>query len=149
MKQLLLLVCVAALAGCGGAETDVQKVALEMRLVETSPGEGLTEMTMTAWGRSEILYAHDEVLMTGDDVESASLTEWNGFPAVELKFTAEGASKLAGITGANVGRQMGMIVNGALMTAPLIRAPIDGGVAVINGEFTEEEAKRVAAGLSR
>jgi preprotein translocase subunit SecD len=143
------MLCLSIVAGCGGAETEVEKVALELRIVETSPGEGLTAMTMTAWGRSETFYAHEEILMTGDDVDSAALTEWNGHPAVELSFTAEGAAKLAQITGANVGRRMGMIVDGVLVTAPVIRAPIDGGVAVINGEFTDEEAKRVAAGLGK
>jgi preprotein translocase subunit SecD len=149
MRFVLLLVCLLAVGGCAGDGTDTGPVSLELRIVEEAPGEGLAAMTMSAWGRSETFYAHSEVLMTGDDVASAAITEWQGHPAVEMKFTEAGGERLAQITGGNVGKRMGMIVDGKLMAAPVIRAQISGGVAVINGEFTDEEARRVAAGLGR
>ena len=46
-------------------------------------------------------------------------------------------------------KPIGMLVDGELITAPVIRTPIREGRAVINGDFTEEEAKRIAAGIVR
>lgn len=159
VKRLLCMACAVAVAGCGSSNEDeasaekkhveAERVALEFRLVEPVPGEGLVEMAMSAWGQSETFYAHEQALLTGEDVESATAVRMNGRPAVELKFTEAGAARLAEVTGSNVGRRMGMILNGELVTAPVIRDRISGGVAVINGEFTQEEAERVAAGLGR
>jgi preprotein translocase subunit SecD len=124
MKCAVVFICLVAVAGCIGADKEPAKISLECRLVEESPAEGLTAMTMIAWATTKTLYVHDDVLMNIDDIASASAVSWHEHPAVELRFTDAGADKFAKITAANVG-----------------------SVAVINGEFTEEEAKRVAAAL--
>ena len=68
MKRVILLLCVLALAGCTGAGEKPAKVTLEFRFVEEDAGEGLTAMTMTAGGTTQTFYAHDEVVIDGDDV---------------------------------------------------------------------------------
>lgn len=76
-------------------------------------------------------------------------TAWQGRPGVEVLFTEEGSRKFAEITGANVNKRMAILVDGKLVTAPLIRAKISGGRAIINGIFTHEEAERIARGIIR
>jgi hypothetical protein len=36
-----------------------------------------------------------------------------------------------------------------LVSAPIVRAKIDAGLALIQGIFTEEEAKKIVKGLNR
>ena len=42
-----------------------------------------------------------------------------------------------------------MILNGELVSALIVRARIDVGLAFIQGIFTEEEAKRIVTGLNQ
>lgn len=148
MKRAIILLCLMAFVGCSGADKS-PKVSLEFRFVEESPGDWLTPITMDAWGGEQTFYAHEEIIMDATDVASATVIEWQNSPAIELKFTDSGKDKLAQVTAANIGRRMGMILDGELMVAPVIRAKMDGGRAVINGDFTDAEAKRIADGLSR
>jgi len=120
-------------------------MAVEFRLAQTEPGEGLTEMTFDPTG--EKLYLHDEVLIDNTDISSAEATEWEGEYVVDLTFTEPGREKLARVTGQHITERMGMVVDGRLLSAPRINAAITQGRAVIVGALTEEEAKRIAAGI--
>ena len=122
-----------------------EPMALEFRLAQTEPGEGLTEMIFEPTG--ELLYLHDEVLIDNNDISSAEAVEWEGEHAVDLTFTEPGTEKLARVTGQHVTERMGMVVGGRLLSAPRINAAITQGRAVIAGAFTREEARRIAAGI--
>ncbi len=148
MRYALFLIAALIAAGCGGSKQETGSVVMEMRLAEEEPGEGLTRMTMTAWGETDAFYLHEEVLMDNRDVESASVTMWGDHPAVEILFTPQGGEEFARLTSENVGKRMAIIVNGRLVTAPIIRASVTSGRAIINGEFTEDEAQRIARGLA-
>ena len=143
MKRTIGLIILLALLPCA----QQSGVTVEFRLAETEPAEGLTLIVCTASGES--FYLHDEVLLSNADIESASPGSWEGRPTVALIFTEDGREKFARLTGDNIGGRVGILVDGELVTAPVIRAPILEGKAVINGDFTEEEAKRIAAGIVR
>jgi len=148
MRIVVILLAALTAAGCGGSTRESDSVSLQMKLAEDKPAGGLSEITMTAWGRTETFYLHDEVLIDNGDVEAASLTMWGDNPAVEVLFTREGGEKVARVTKENIGKRMAIIVGGRLVSAPVIRDEVSGGRAVINGDFTEEEAKRLAEGIS-
>lgn len=59
--------------------------------------------------------------------------------------TPESAEIFRRITQANVGRQLAIVVDGVLLSAPVIRAEIPGGSAVISGDFSRVEAVQLAA----
>ena len=61
-------------------------------------------------------------------------------PEVVLTFTDVGKIRLAEATRRHIGRQLAIIVDGQIITAPLIREEITGGVAVVAGTFTVHEA---------
>jgi len=46
------------------------------------------------------------------------------------------------VTGDNIKRRMGIVLNGRLVSAPMINATIAGGKAIITGDFPEKEAYR-------
>jgi preprotein translocase subunit SecD len=137
------LIILLIVLGCAQQEG----VTVEFRLAQPEPAEGLTLVVLAASGES--FYLHDEVLLSNADIECASPGSWDGRPTVALTFTEAGREKFAQLTEENVGGRVGILLDGELVTAPVIRAPIYEGKAVINGNFTEQEAKRIAAGIIR
>ena len=65
-----------------------------------------------------------------------------------LTFTDDGAAALAGVTAANIGKRVVFIVDGRVVTAPIIQSRITEGEAIIEGSFTEEQAERLVKVLS-
>ncbi len=93
--------------------------------------------------------------LTGRYLESAQLEfagansgQLSNEPLVTVKFTAEGAQLFADITREHVGEQLGIFLDGEVLSAPVINESITGGTAVISGNFTAEEAKELAHNLS-
>ncbi|HEY4516117.1 MAG TPA: protein translocase subunit SecD [Candidatus Paceibacterota bacterium] len=69
-------------------------------------------------------------------------------PIIGLQFNTEGKNLFAEITKNNIGRIMGIFLDGLLIQAPYIREEIPSGEAVITGDFTAEEAKQVVRDLN-
>ncbi|MBA3052956.1 MAG: protein translocase subunit SecD [Candidatus Omnitrophota bacterium] len=65
-------------------------------------------------------------------------------PYIELEFTKEGASEFAAITGANINRQLAIVLDNVVQSAPSIRSRIPDGKAIIEGMFSMEEARYLA-----
>ncbi len=90
-------------------------------------------MEMTLEGLDEKFYFRREVLITNTDIKSAFFTMWQERPTVEVVFTEAGSKKFAQITEENVGKRRGIIVDGQLVSAPIVNGKITGGKAVIGG----------------
>ena len=93
--------------------------------------------------------------LTGRYLETAALEfaggnsgQLSNEPLVSVRFTDEGADLFAEITRSNVNRQLGIFLDGELLSAPNINEPITGGTAIISGGFTAEEARELAQNLS-
>jgi preprotein translocase subunit SecD len=77
------------------------------------------------------------LLRTDTDLGGAALDDayvgydQYGAPQVSLKFNAAGATKFADLTGANVGRQMAIVLDKVVKSAPSVRDRISGGQAVV------------------
>ncbi len=79
--------------------------------------------------------------MTGETVvDSRPTMDMYGGYEILLRFNDEGAKKFADVTGANVGRLLGIVLDGKLYSAPRINDRIGGGNAQITGRFTQREA---------
>jgi len=66
-------------------------------------------------------------------------------PEVLIEFDDAGAKVFARVTRENVGRQMAIILDGVVYSAPVIRDAITGGRASISGSFTHSEANELRA----
>ncbi len=93
--------------------------------------------------------------LTGRYLESAALEFAGGQggqlanePLVSVRFTPEGGQLFADITRNNVGSQLGIFLDGEMISAPVINEAITGGTAIISGGFTPEEARELAQNLS-
>jgi preprotein translocase subunit SecD len=132
-----------------GCQQSNDAVTVQVFVAEEQPGEGLSEMRLSGWGQQETFYLHGEVLLDNSDIDSASVVPWRGYPAVEIMLSEEGRERFTRITSENIGNRLGFLVNGQLVCAPVVRDTIVKGKALINGEFSEEEALRIAKGLNR
>jgi len=63
---------------------------------------------------------------------------------VFVQFDSEGAEIFSRFTGDNVGRQLAIVVDGMVITAPLIQSKLTSGDALITGNLTLEEAEDLA-----
>lgn len=71
-----------------------------------------------------------------------------GEPNVTLQFNDEGKQLFADITKRNVNQQVGIFLDGQLISSPTVREPILDGRAVISGNFTIDEAKKLVERLN-
>jgi protein-export membrane protein SecD len=69
-------------------------------------------------------------------------------PIISIQFSSEGADLFTEITRNNVGTQLGIFLDGELLSAPVINEPITGGTAIISGSFDLVEARELAQNLS-
>lgn len=100
-------------------------------------------------GKTAMLEFKDEegnTLLTGTDLKDAqaAMNQQNNQAVVNLEFSDEGAKKFADATLANVGRQIAILLDGEILTDPVVREPILGGRAEISGQRNLEEAQRIA-----
>jgi hypothetical protein len=108
-----------------------------------------------------VCYVCEDVELSMEDIGSARASKSlfnEGFYEVSAKLTPEGRGRLARLTrdykphGAknpsDLGRALAIVVNGELVTAPIIVSEIDMGEFMITGKFTKEEAVNLAAALN-
>jgi preprotein translocase subunit SecD len=97
-------------------------------------------------GRPSRYLVERRTLMTGDvltdaSVSPGSLTEGM---VVEFVLDARGAKQFGEITTAKVGRNLAIVLDGVVESAPTIREPITGGRGQITGRFDFAEAQDLA-----
>jgi len=83
--------------------------------------------------------------MTGKHVARAFVQYDDiGRPYVAMSFDKEGAEIFGRVTSANVGRQLAIVLDGELYSAPTIQDAITGGNAQITGSYSQSEAQELA-----
>jgi len=87
-----------------------------------------------------------QVLMTGEMVKDARVRVGGNFnePYVSLDLTGRGGRVFGQITERSVGRQLAIVLDEVVRSAPVIREKILGGSAQISGSFTYNEATDLA-----
>jgi preprotein translocase subunit SecD len=123
----------AATAAYGGA------IPAELELVEG------TSEDSTARTRTTVYYVLQRAAaVTGRDLKNARVGQDRfNQPAVEFFLNAQGAEKFGRVTGDNVGRQLAIVLDKRVQSAPNIKSQIkDNGI--IEGNFTAERADSLA-----
>ncbi|MCU0341677.1 MAG: protein translocase subunit SecDF [Spirosomaceae bacterium] len=77
----------------------------------------------------------DAVVDAGHDYDD------RGRPEVTMRMNAEGARKWRNLTAANIGRQIAIVLDDFVYTAPNVQNEIPNGNSSITGSFTVEETK--------
>jgi RNA polymerase sigma factor (sigma-70 family) len=120
----------------------------QMQLVVDEPAENSESMTNVANG--EILQVQKTPLLDYTAIRSASVTQdaASGAPQIEVEFSQEGKELFAAITRESLNRRLAIVLNGRVFSAPVIRSEIPGGRAQITGNFTEQQAREIAAKIN-
>jgi len=95
--------------------------------------------------KSLYLVAKDSVL-DGDDISYAGpgFASATKEPIASFRFNGRGTRRFAHITEENIAKPFAIVLDGKVISAPVIREPITGGSGQISGNFTLEEANSVA-----
>ena len=79
--------------------------------------------------------------VTGGDIRRAWVTRDDlGQPAVGFSLTPDGARRFAELTSANIGRQVAIVLDDEVQSAPVIETAITRGEGIIRGGFSMQEA---------
>lgn len=87
-------------------------------------------------------------LISGDQIARAQQGfDEQGRPDVQITFDSNGGARFAKHTRENVGKLFAIVLDGTVISAPVINQAILGGQASIAGGFTVEEANELAISL--
>ena len=131
----------------GLAEPLIQREGKKRIIIEL-PGVKDPDQAIKTIGKTAVMEFKDEngtVHLTGNDLKDAKeQIGQNKQFMVAIEFTDEGAKIFADLTTMNVGRHIGIYLDGEQLTNPVVNEPITGGKAVITGSRTLDEAKNLA-----
>ncbi len=98
-------------------------------------------------GKRERLLVKRRPELTGDQVTRANATfEQRGYE-VALSFNSEGGKIFQRVTRDNINQRLAIVLDGEIISAPVIQTEISNNAAVITGNFTADEAKNLASAL--
>jgi hypothetical protein len=87
--------------------------------------------------------------LTEDNILKATIEKNSaGYPAVNFTLTKRGGELFSEITKRNLQRRLAMVVEGKVVSAPVIQSQISGGKGMITGNFTEAETQQLADHLN-
>jgi hypothetical protein len=120
-------------------------VRFEVRLAEDQPIPGLVVAQIAR--SSRVIYLHPEIVVDNDDVAQSWVLQDGptGF-GVAVQLLPSGAERMRQATTDHLGRLVAILIDGAVVTAPVVRSPISDS-AVISGDYTRREAERIADGI--
>ena len=145
MKMMIALFMLV-LTGCAIMPTTSQAVTLEFRPGSQSPMQGFTEMTVV--GTDQKVYISQKVVVSSSNIVSAEVIEGYGSPQILIIFSKAGTEKFSRATENNIGKPLGIVINGQLFSAPIVRETISTPRMIISGRFTQEEALRIVNGIN-
>jgi len=157
VRARLTLVAALSLAAVGvvalgyqiwqhGATAVLAAVRFEVRLAEDRPIPGLVVAQVANSGR--VIYLHPEIVVSNEDIAQTWLSQDgpDGF-GVSVQFLPAGADRMRQATATHVGRPVAILIDGAVVMAPVVRSPINES-AMITGHFTQADAQRIADGIA-
>ncbi len=115
---------------------------------DQTPGPG--NISLPSMDEEGVWYTVEEVpVVSGEDLTNAKGDfDQNGRPAVAFQFDVRGARAFGDYTAQNIGAPFAIVLDGEVISAPVIQSHIPGGSGIITGNFTVEEANRLAVLLS-
>jgi len=125
------------------------KLTFHMLARDAAPGDRLPpNVTMLPDANGRTSYPVEKrAAVSGDHLTDAraGFDQRSGQPIVSFRFDGVGARQFAEITRRNVGHPFAIVLDGKVLSAPVIREPITGGSGQISGSFTVEETTVLAA----
>jgi len=118
----------------------------EARQGRVPPGSALLESDSEtdAAGNPREYVVRKRVVVSGDTLVDAQPTFQDNQPVVSFRFDSKGTKRFGDVTQDNTGRMLAILLDGKVISAPVINEPILGGTGIISGSFTVEQARDLA-----
>jgi len=84
------------------------------------------------------------VRVSGERLVDAQPSFQNNQPVVSFRFDTLGGRQFGDVTQENAGRYLAIVLDGEVISAPVIREPILGGSGIISGSFTVKQVNDLA-----
>ncbi len=93
---------------------------------------------------------YEDTQLTGKQLERATVQfdQTTTAPIVALQFNSEGSQLFEQITSDNIGKTIAIYLDGQAISTPVVNQAISGGEAIIEGNFSLDEAKTLARRLN-
>ncbi len=93
-------------------------------------------------GRPQLYVVRKQVMVSGENLVDAQpgFDSQTNEPVVNFTFDSVGGRRFGAVTSENVGRPFAIVLDGQVISAPVIRQPIIGGSGQISGGFTVQGA---------
>ncbi len=122
---------------------DISTSAEDAKMGRLPPGSQLLPADRKDGYASEYVVKR-QIIISGDMLVDAQPSYQDNQPVVAFRFDSRGAKKFAEVTTANVDKPFAIVLDGRVISAPVIRSPIVGGSGIISGSFTTESARDLA-----
>jgi preprotein translocase subunit SecD len=135
-------------------DSDQQKQAAEaLDCEKPDPLAGLDDPKLplvTCDDKGDYKYVLGPVILDGAAISKAEAAQNNDTSAwvLRLTFTDDGTKTWGDFTSSHVQEQVAIVLRTKVLSAPTIQAPILDGITEISGNFSREEAQRLADQLS-
>ncbi|MES2914505.1 MAG: protein translocase subunit SecD [Pseudomonadota bacterium] len=141
--------------GIGSASELKQLIGQTAKLTFNAVVSRTTDAGATAGPRNVLLPSLDEEgvyyivedspVVSGEDlVDAQPAFDQNSRPAVSFRFDSTGARAFGDYTAANIGAPFAIVLDGEVISAPVIQSHIPGGSGIITGSFSVEDSTRLA-----
>ena len=97
-------------------------------------------------GSAPAILVRRRSLVTGEMLTDArqSFDQQTGQAVVTFRFNSQGARRFGDATAQNIGKRFAIVLDGKVISAPVIQSAITGGSGQITGSFTAESANDLA-----
>jgi len=128
------------------AKLDFRMVDQSMTPEQAAAGRPPADSEILDGEHGEKYLIEKRILVSGADLVDAQpgFDQRNGEPIVSFRFNSTGARKFAEATKQNVGKLFAIVLDNKVISAPVIREPILGGLGEISGNFTVQGANDLA-----
>ena len=118
---------------------------LEFRMV-AEPGATDVDLLPSRDNGGQRIPVERRVIVPGEDLTDAqaSFDQQTNQPIVNFRFNIRGAQRFGQATTENLGRQLAIVLDNRVISAPTIQSPITGGSGQISGSFTVEQVNNLA-----
>jgi len=121
---------------------------MSFHMVAPATGPGVSALPLR--DGSGTLLIEDRVALSGERLDRAALAfdQQTKRPVISFGFDHAGAIRFGELTAENVGQRFAVVLDGQILTAPVIQQAIPGGQGQITGDFTVDEAQTLAVLLN-
>lgn len=117
------------------------------RTSDPSTRPGARQEVLPSMDEDGIYYVLEKAaVVSGEDLlEAQPSFDQNGRPVVSFRFNPSGARRFGDYTAVNVGSSFAIVLDGNVISVPVIPSHNSSGSGIISGSFTIEEATELAA----